>query len=246
MVIEFLVKNFDELFIYTYTENMEKELDKISQGITDWQDLCKECDETMKRLMGETILEKTEISLDKHNTFMIGRYGPVIKNTENDKIKFISVKKDIDIEKIKSGKYKLKDIINEKKQFTGKSLGSFKNTEVILKTGKFGLYITHDKKNYSLKTIRKHEDDINLEDVLDILLGEKSTNPKVLKMITNEISVRKGKYGPYVYYKTDKMTKPKFFSVKQLFGEDTEVKSVNLPLMSKDKIITAVRTNYKL
>lgn len=240
MVIEFLVENFDELFIYKYTENMEKELDKICQGITAWQDLCKECDETMKKLMSETILEKTEVVLDENNTFMIGRYGPVIKNTENKTTKFISVKKDIDIEKVRNGEYKLADIINEKKQFSGKSLGSFKNSEVILKKGKFGLYMTHNGKNYSLKTIRKHEESIDLEDVIDILLGKKSTNPKVLKIITNEISVRKGKYGPYIYYKTDKMTKPKFFGVKQLFGEDTEIKSTELILLSKDKIINAV------
>ena len=49
--------------------------------------------------------------------------------------------------------------------------------------------------------------DITLEDVLDVLNGKKIQNSNVLKVITPEISVRKGKYGPYVFYKTNKMKK---------------------------------------
>jgi topoisomerase IA-like protein len=33
-------------------------------------------------------------------------------------------------------------------------------------------------------------------------------------MITEEMSVRKGKYGNYVYYKTKKMSRPKFIPMK--------------------------------
>ena len=37
MVIEFLLKQFDPLFVYEYTENMEKKLDDISKGESKWQ-----------------------------------------------------------------------------------------------------------------------------------------------------------------------------------------------------------------
>ena len=91
MVIEFLIGNFDDLFIYAYTENMEKELDKISQGDAVWQDLCRECDKNMKELLGHTTVAKTEIQIDENHTYMIGRYGPVIKHDDNGTVKFKKV-----------------------------------------------------------------------------------------------------------------------------------------------------------
>ena len=80
--------------------------------------------------------------------------------------------------------------------------------------------MTHAGKNYSLKSIRKRPDSIVLEDVIDILLGKKSTNPKVNRILDKNTSVRKGKYGLYIYYKTDAMKKPTFFGAKQLFGNE--------------------------
>ena len=35
----------------------------------------------------------------------------------------------------------------------------------------------------------------------------------VLLEISKEASIRNGKHGPYIYYKTDKMKKPKFFAL---------------------------------
>lgn len=220
MVVEFLINNFDELFIYSYTENMEKELDRISQGSAIWQNLCRDCDNTMKGLLDNTTIKKTEIKIDDTHVYMIGRYGPVIKHDDNGTIKFKKVRKDIDMEKLQKGDYKVEDLVIAQEQFIGRSIGSYKNKEVILKKGKFGLYMTHDSKNYSLKSIRKRSDAITLEDVLDILLGKKSTNPKVSRILNKDTSVRKGKYGLYIYYKTDSMSKPKFYGAKQLFGND--------------------------
>jgi len=123
---------------------------------------------------------------------------------------------------LREGGYTIGDLVIEQDQFTGRSLGSFKNKEVIMKKGKFGLYMCHDGKNYSLKTIRKKGSSITLEDVIDILLGKKSTNPKVNRILNEDMSVRKGKFGLYVYYKTKTMKKPKFFGIKQLFGNEYE------------------------
>jgi DNA topoisomerase-1 len=42
--------------------------------------------------------------------------------------------------------------------------------------------------------------------------GEDSTN--IVRIINDDISIRKGKYGDYIFYKTCKMKKPKFISMK--------------------------------
>ena len=76
---------------------------------------------------------------------------------------------------------------------------------MILRKGKFGLYLTHDGKNYSLKGIKKNMEYIKLEDVLDILLGKKSSNPNVLKILNEELSIRKGKFGAYLFLQKEDM-----------------------------------------
>ena len=195
---------------------MEKTLDDISRGDSEWQDLCAECHGTMGNLMKDVIKNKSHIRLDDNHVYMISKYGPVIKHEEDGVTTFKNIKKDLDIDKLKAGEYKLEDIIIEKPVFAGKSLGSFKNNEVIVKKGKFGLYMTCGEKNYSLKGL--NENTIKLADVLDILLGTKSSNPKVLKILNDEMSVRKGKFGPYLFYKTKTMKKPRFFGLYQVFG----------------------------
>ena len=146
---------------------------------------------------------------------MIGKFGPVIKCVKNGKTSFKNVRKDIDITKLKNGEYKLKDLLDNNSKSNRKLLGEFKDNEVYLMNGKFGPYINCNKKNYSVGFLKKELSDITLEDVLTVLKGEvKNKNKSIVKEISDEISIRKGKYGNYVYYKTNKMKKPKFISMK--------------------------------
>ena len=92
---------------------MEDDLDKISKGEKIWHTLCDECNNQIKTLTKEIKgQEKITIKIDDKHTYMIGKYGPVIAYKEGEKLKeFKSVKKNIDIEKLKRGEYKLKDIV---------------------------------------------------------------------------------------------------------------------------------------
>jgi DNA topoisomerase-1 len=217
MVIEFLLKQFDPLFVYEYTENMEKELDEISKGNSRWQDLCLECNNTMNSLTNEIKDNKAHIKIDNNHVYMIGKYGPVIKKEKDGETTFINVKKDIDIDKLKRGGYKLSELICERKIVNGRNLGQIDNNDVILKNGKFGFYISFNGKNFSLKGMKKSFEEITLEDVKDIVSGKKSANPKILLILNDHLSIRMGKYGPYVFYKTEKMKKPRFFAMYQVF-----------------------------
>ena len=86
---------------------------------------------------------------------------------ENGKAKFKSAKKGLDLDKLKNGEYTLEEILAPAPSFTGKRLGSYKNEDVLLKKGKFGLYIVCGSKKYSLKgVVRKKEDSIKLKDIL--------------------------------------------------------------------------------
>ena len=215
MVYEFLGKHFDNLFNYDYTKNMEDDLDKISKGEKIWHQLCDECNIQIKSSASEIKESRETYKIDEHHIYMIGRYGPVIKYEKDGKTSFKNVKKNLDMEKLKNGGYTLKEVIDTAKKSGGKKcLGEFKGNEVYIMTGKFGNYINCNGKNSSISHIKKDMNDITLTDVLDVLNGKKTQNSNVLKVITEEISVRKGKYGPYVFYKTNKMKKPKFISMK--------------------------------
>jgi len=218
IVIEFLIKKFDPLFVYPYTKNMEDTLDEIANGAKLWHSLCQSCYDEMKNLSGTIKKNNREhIQIDNDHVYMIAKYGPVVKYEKDGETKFKSAKKDLDIEKLKRGEYTLEEIIAPQPSFTGKRLGSYKNHDVLLKKGKYGLYIVCGDNKYSLKgVVRKSEDNIQLEDVLDILLGKKSSNPKVLQIVTESLSIRKGKYGPYIFYKTATMKKPRFLNLKNI------------------------------
>ena len=218
IVIEFLIKQFDPLFVYPYTKNMEDTLDEIAKGAKLWHSLCQTCYDEMSKLSGSIKKNNREhIQIDQDHVYMIAKYGPVVKYEKDGETKFKSAKKDLDIEKLKRGEYTLEEIIAPKAAFTGKRLGSYKNQDVILKKGKYGLYIVCGENKYSLKgVIRKNENNIQLEDVLDILMGKKSSNPNVLQIVSDSLSIRKGKYGPYIFYKTASMKKPRFLNLKNI------------------------------
>ena len=56
-------------------------------------------------------------------------------------------------------------------------------------------FLNHARKNYSAK----NQENITLEEAIEIIEGRKSGNPSVLKVLSKDITIRKGKYGPYVY-----------------------------------------------
>jgi DNA topoisomerase-1 len=55
IVMEFLNKNFEDMFNYDYTKNMEDDLDKISQGEKVWHELCKSCLEQLTIACGKLV-----------------------------------------------------------------------------------------------------------------------------------------------------------------------------------------------
>ena len=50
-----------------------------------------------------------------------------------------------------------------------RNLGEYNGEDVILKNGKYGMYVTIDGKNTSVKYINKDMDDITLEDVVEYI-----------------------------------------------------------------------------
>ena len=221
MVYEFLEKYFDDLFNYNYTKNMEDSLDYIAKGDKIWYKLCEECNQQITTLSKSLPTKRETYKIDEHHEYMIGKYGPVIKCTLGEKDTFKGVKKNLDLQKLKNGEYTLKDILDETKN-SNNVLGQYKNKDIVLKEGRYGVYATYDSSNVSLKGLKKKKDAITLQDVIDVIEGKVKVESNIIKKIDDNSSIRKGKWGNYVYYKTSKMKKPKFIKMGKAKIEDID------------------------
>ena len=236
IVMEFLEKHFSDLFNYSYTKEMEDELDKIAKGDAIWYNLCETCNKQIDTLVdGLKDESKIEVKLDDNNTYLVGKYGPVIKCVEEvngiEQTNFKAIKKDIDIHKIENGDYNqsIEEIIDTnviKKRYI---LGQHEGKDVVIQKGKFGLYITWDKNSKTLKELGNRPiENITFDEVQKYL--EEGSN--LIREVSTNISIRKGPKGDYIFYKTAKLKKPQFFDLKP-FQNDTksDYKTCNMTVL---------------
>ena len=225
VVMEFLEKHFNELFNYNYTSLMEDTLDKISKGEHVWHELCSKCNKEIDTLVdGLKDETKIEIKLDENNTYMIGKYGPVIKCVEEvngkEEVKFKPIKKDVDIKLLEKGSFTAEDIIETNKTAKGQYiLGQHNGKDVVLKKGKFGLYISWGENSKTLKEFGNRPiENITFDEVRKYL--DEGSN--MIREINTNLSIRKGPKGDYIFYKTSKMKKPEFKDIKAFVSETSE------------------------
>jgi DNA topoisomerase-1 len=230
IVMDFLEKNFNELFNYNYTKQMEDDLDKISQGNKIWHELCKDCNDQISNLINNLKDEsKLEIKIDENNSYIIGKYGPVIKTTTaldgKSNTIFNKVMKNIDIHKIENGEYKLEEIIDTNHKRSQYNLGKYQGHDVILQKGKFGLYISWDKNTKTLKELGNQPiESITFKDVEKYL--DEGSN--IIREISDNITIRKSVKGEYIFYKTAKMKKPIFYNFK---GFENDYKNCDINIL---------------
>uniref|UniRef100_A0A6C0B0G6 DNA topoisomerase n=1 Tax=viral metagenome TaxID=1070528 RepID=A0A6C0B0G6_9ZZZZ len=237
LAIEFLNTHFDSIFNYDYTKNMENELDKVCKDEVIWHEVCRTCFYEVNQLcqtLQEGQHEKYSVKIDNAHTYMMGKYGPVIKyvgmdsnNTNKNIVTFLPAKTDgVDLKKLEQGLYTVDELILEK-SINQVELGQYRGFPLLLKKGKYGLYATWGNNSKSLQTLGNRPlVNITLEEVLDIIETSSSTSvisaPGIIRIISNDISIRQGKYGDYIFYKTKKMTKPLFLKLDG-FKEDYKI-----------------------
>jgi len=241
LVMEFLNTHFQDLFNYDYTREMEEGLDKVAKGERKWTDICAECLTQIDSLCETVKEEPTGIKIDENHQYIIGKHGPIIKQTtanskKRDDTAFIPVRKDIDLEKLKNGEYALEDIVdNPVGAQKSKLVGKYKDEDLFIKKGKFGLYASWGKQTTSLSSFgNRPMENITLEEVLHVLENPTASNfenvnatrenydisQKIVRTLSSHLSVRSGRFGDYIYYKTAEMKKPTFLKLKGFTGGD--------------------------
>jgi topoisomerase IA-like protein len=159
-------------------------------------------------------LSKTVYPLDNNHIVLFTKYGATIKknNDENgDKTSiFIPIKRDIvlDLDRLKRGEYTLNELQDEQRRH----LGIWEGEDIYIKNGQYGPYLEWGSNKNSCNNYKKDITEITMEDVEIIL--KKKDNMNILRVLNNEMSIRRGKFGAYIYYQTTDMKKPKFLNIK--------------------------------
>jgi DNA topoisomerase-1 len=223
-VIENLIPTFETLFSYDYTKKMETELDIVSNGELVWTAICGECDQEIKKCSTEWKTEMKETYwIDDEHELIFSKHGVIIRkkiNIEKDKAKYeyrqVRNMK-IDITKLKNREYTLAELLEIPNEY----LGKYQGEDLILKKGPYGAYVTWGSNKESINNIKKNIWDITMDDILEYFLQqpENKISQNTLRVLTDKISIRKGKFGPYIHYKS--ALKPEFYNLKPFIQSST-------------------------
>jgi DNA topoisomerase-1 len=244
LVVDFLMNYFDSLFSYHYTKDMETRLDEISsmsasEAETSWPEICRECYTRIKTLKKPlSKITRETYSLGENREVVFHTRGASIKITKEDgTVEYKTVKKtaQIDLGKLKNGEYTFEELV----EIPDEHLGVLDDRNILLKSGRYGLYAEWGDIKVSLTSLAKPADEIGMEDVLPLLLAKEPTldlsaipdtyqsaslgvKPPTMpatRVLTPQLSVRKGKYGDYVYCEKPGVKKPAFLNIKKYKGD---------------------------
>ena len=224
IVNNFLLENFSEILDNQFTADCEKELDKIALGKCKWFDIIDKTYMIIKPKLEKFNITNTK-EKDKYSRIIgkypntdyniisyIGPYGPVLKLDDPNNIKYVSIEeenmKNITLDKaIDLLKYPL-------------NLGDYYKKEIKLFNGKFGLYLKHNNKIYSLPSeILEKDKEITLEIATEIIKNQKKDN-KIIKFEKKDLEIKVGKYGPYFNFNKKNYSIPKNYNLNDLNEED--------------------------
>ena len=140
---------------------------------------------------------------------------------------------------IKIKHYSSIEINETKPEYKSLHCGLYKKHPLVIKDGPHGYYLDYKKEKTSLKMDVSEwiKDQEMNEERMKLLIDY--MNQKYIK-INDEISIRKSERGYYIFYKTTKMKKPKFYSLPDIYQNvDEDPKIV-------DEIKDYIEKKYKL
>jgi DNA topoisomerase-1 len=205
VVTDFLKLYFDDIMDYSFTARIEEEFDEVAQGKMVWSKMIddfynpfkKDVENTIEN--AERIKGERELGIEpqsgKKVIARMGRYGPMVQIgdvSDEDKPRFAKLKNTQSIETISYDE--AMELFRLPRQ-----LGEFETKEVTVNVGRFGPYIAHDGKFYSLG---KDFDPYTITfDQASPLIVEKraAKEQRTIKVFEKEkIQLLRGPYGPYI------------------------------------------------
>ena len=159
----------------------------------------------------------------------------IIKQRSDKRPGFCNLKCQKQYEKEEQEKER-KRILAEKNKY----LGQYKGNKLYLRNGPYGYYLEYGGLKKSLKYTTINDvpiKNISYDYAVNILENNEAKVTSLVRKIDETLSIRKGKYGDYIFYKTEKMKKPEFL---KLNGFNDDYKNCSL-----SKICTWIKETYQ-
>lgn len=217
VVNDFLMGHFPNIMDYNFTATVEKDFDEIAAGRKEWRKVIdrfyvpfhkniRQTQQTSQRTTGSRLLGVDPKS-GKNVYAKIGRYGTLVQIGEtntDEKPLFASMKKGQSIETI---------TLEEALALFAlpRTLGQYEEKEVTVSIGKFGPYVRHNNKFYSLG---KNDDpyEVTLTRAIEIIETKRKAEERKeeqRKNFPHEIGTQDGeavvsnigRFGPYLTYR---------------------------------------------
>ncbi len=218
VVNDFLMKYFPEILDYNFTANIEKEFDEVAEGHKEWISLIKAFYGQFEPMVENTLAIKTERRIGERELgkdpvsgkpvfVKIGRFGPMVQigtADDQEKPRFAQIKKGQSIETLT-----LEEALDLFK--LPRMVGEFEGKEVVIGSSRFGPYVRHDGKFFSLE---KGVDSMTftLDEAIALIQAKRIQEAqKHIKQFAEEpeLEVLNGRYGPYLSYKGKNYRIPK-------------------------------------
>lgn len=202
IVTDYLEKNFADIMGYDFTANVEKEFDQIADGNLVWNDVIGAFYTPFHKKVEEVLNDGNYSHVSKDlgtdgdgNRFVakFGKFGPYIQKGEGENVQYASLGKGQLIEDLT-----LEDAL---KLFQlPRTVGKYKDVDVVALKGMFGPYIKYGDKNFSIPR-GKDPLTITLEECSGIIeegLNKSAANSVMAEYKDSDIQVINGRYGPYI------------------------------------------------
>ena len=227
VVNDYLQEYFPDILDYNFTANVEKTFDDVAEGKLVWtksldsfyksfHPSVENAEQRSEHKVGERQVGVDPVS-GKPVFVKIGRFGPVAQigsADDEEKPKFAPLRKTQSLETVT-----FEEVMDLFK--LPRDLGEYEGKMMTVAVGRFGAYIKHDSKFYSLK---KGDDPMEITESRAIELIEEKrqqeANKYILRFEAEDIDVCNGRFGPYIAhnganYKIPKGTDPATLTVEQ-------------------------------
>ncbi|MFL5730503.1 MAG: type I DNA topoisomerase [Cytophagaceae bacterium] len=238
IVNDYLVQHFPNITDYSFTANVEKEFDDIAAGKKKWDAMISNFYGAFHdKVVATGTLERANTNRDlgidpksgKKLFVRLGRFGPIAQIGEtvegsDEKPQFASLRKGQFLESITYEEalelFKLP-----------REIGLLEEQPMVVAIGRFGPYIRHDGKFYS---IPKEDDPLEISDArgIEIILAKRKADAEKLIKSWDEnpdVKVLNGRWGPYIAAGKKNVKIPKDRDPKSLTLEECLTLAENAP-----------------
>ncbi len=226
IVNDFLIANFPDILDYNFTAGVEKEFDEIASGELEWDSMISGFYRPFHKTVDESLSNKARMTGARQLgndpatglpvMVKMSRFGPVVQVGEaspENKPRFANLRRDQLLETI---------TLDEAMALFAlpRVVGTFEESEMTVGLGKFGPYVKHDGKFYSLK---KGVDDpytITVERAAELIREKREGDKQKVISEFGDIRVLNGRYGPYIVHDKTNYRIPKGSDPQKLTRED--------------------------